>query len=64
VLVATLRDPFVLAAFPVWLERGAASLALAFGAALLLVTVLGGVPRSRSAHEQGAEAPPEVLLSH
>ncbi len=63
VLVATLRDPFVLAAFPAWLERGAASLALAFGAALLLVTVLGGVPRSRSAHDHGAEAP-EVLLSH
>ena len=62
VLVATLRDPFVLAAFPAWLERAATSLALASGAALLLMIVLGA-PRRRGADEPRGEPLPDFLLS-
>jgi len=39
VLVATLRDGWVLAAFPAWLERSATALSLASGVALVLVSV-------------------------
>ena len=62
VLVATLRDPFVLAAFPASLERVATSLSLASGAALLLVIVFGA-PRRRGGDEQCDEPLPDVLLS-
>ena len=62
VLVATLRDPFVLAAFPAWLERAAASLSLAPGAGLLFVVVLG-VPRQHGEAKRRDETA-DVLLSH
>ena len=51
VLIETLRDPFVLAALPAWLERASASLAIASGAGLLFVVVLG-VPRQANADDR------------
>jgi hypothetical protein len=60
-LVGTLRNPFVLAALPDWLERAAASLALAGGVALLLVTVTS--PRSyRASAADAEESRREALL--
>ncbi len=43
-LVSTLRDGWVLAAIPAWLERSAAGLSLASGAALILISLSLGLP--------------------
>jgi hypothetical protein len=43
-LVSTLRDGWVLAAVPAWLERSAAGLSLASGLALILVSLRVGLP--------------------
>jgi hypothetical protein len=42
-LVGTLRNAYVLAAIPAWAERTAASVSLAAGIGLLVVTVAGGI---------------------
>jgi hypothetical protein len=63
VLIATLRDPFVLAAAPAWLERAATAISLACGAAVLLVTVLGDVPRRQRVHEQDSPGPSNAVLT-
>jgi len=54
-LVSTLRDAWVLAAFPGWLERTAAGLSLASGVALILVSLRVGLP------EHGSESDAELL---
>jgi hypothetical protein len=54
-LVSTLRDGWVLAAFPAWLERSAAGLSLASGVALILVSIRVGLP------DRGAEPDSELL---
>ena len=43
-LVSTLRDGWVLAAVPAWLERTATGLSLAAGVALLVVSLRLGLP--------------------
>ena len=43
-LFGTLRNAYVLAAIPSWLERASASLSLAAGLGLLVVTVTAGLP--------------------
>jgi hypothetical protein len=43
-LFGTLRNGYVLAAVPAWVERGAAAVSLAAGGALLLVTVVAAAP--------------------
>jgi hypothetical protein len=42
-LVATLRDGWVLAALPAWLERSTAAISLASGVALVLVLLFSGI---------------------
>jgi hypothetical protein len=54
-LVATLRDGWVLAAIPAWLERTATGLSLAAGVALVLVSLSLGLP------ERTDELDPELL---
>ena len=57
-LLGTLRNAYVLAVVPAWVERGAATVSLAAGLALLLVTILGSAPtRERDEAER-----PETLL--
>jgi hypothetical protein len=43
-LVSTLRDGWVLAVLPAWLERSATALSLSSGIALVLVSVTRGIP--------------------
>jgi hypothetical protein len=54
-VVSTLRDGWVLAAIPAWLERTATGLALASGAALILVSLSVGLPA------RAEELDPDVL---
>jgi hypothetical protein len=54
-LVSTLRDGWVLAVLPAWLERSATALSLSSGIALVLVSITRGVPH------RAAEA---ELLAH
>jgi hypothetical protein len=43
-LVSTLRDGWVLAALPAWLERSATALSLSSGIALVVVSITRGIP--------------------
>jgi hypothetical protein len=54
-LVSTLRDGWVLAAVPAWLERSATGLALAAGVALVVVSLSLGIP------DRNPEADRELL---
>jgi hypothetical protein len=54
-LVSTLRDGWVLAAIPAWLERSATGLSLACGVALILVSLRLGLP------QRSPEADAELL---
>jgi hypothetical protein len=56
-LLATLRDGWVLAAFPAWVERSATGISLASGAALILVSV-----RLGSADREPEPPEPELLV--
>ena len=51
-LLSTLRDGWVLAVIPAWLERSATAISLASGIALVVVSITLGIP------ERGAEAEP------
>ena len=53
-LVSTLREGWVLAVFPAWLERTATGLSLASGAALLVVSIAGALP-ARAEEEVDSE---------
>jgi hypothetical protein len=54
-LLATLRDGWVLAAFPAWLERSATAVSLASGAALILVSLRLGSPARAAEPESLAQ---------
>jgi len=58
-LVGTLRNAYVLAVVPAWVERAAAVLSLASGGALLLVMLVSG----REAEEAERAADRELLVS-
>ncbi len=61
-LLGTLRNAYVLAVVPAWVERGAASVSLAAGLALLLVTILGSAPtRERDEAERRRDAARQPL---
>jgi hypothetical protein len=51
-LVSTLRDGWVLAAVPAWLERSATGVSLAAGVALVVVSLSLGIPDRSSEPEQ------------
>ncbi len=51
-LVSTLRDGWVLTAFPAWLERTTTALSLAAGVALIIVSLSLGLPDSREADKE------------
>lgn len=55
VLVSTLRDGWVLAAIPAWIERGATAVSFASGAALILVSMRMALP------DRDAELETELL---
>jgi hypothetical protein len=57
-LVSTLRDGWVLAALPGWLERSAAGLSLASGAALIFVSLRVGLP------DRAPDPDSELLADH
>jgi hypothetical protein len=54
-LVSVLRDGWVLAAIPAWLERSAAGVSLAAGVALIVVSLAAGLP------DHASEADRELL---
>ena len=54
-LIATLRDGWVLAAAPAWLERSAAGISLASGVALVVVSLSAGIPGRAARPEPLAE---------
>jgi hypothetical protein len=56
VLVSTLRDGWVLAALPAWLERSTTALSLASGVALVVVSLRLGIP------DRADEPEPEALV--
>ncbi len=61
-LVATLRDGWVLAAIPGWLERTATALSLASGVALVVVSVTGGIPDREPEEAPNTERGAELLV--
>jgi hypothetical protein len=56
VLISTLRDGWVLAVVPPWLERSATAVSLAAGASLLVTVLAAGVP-ARSAEREREPLP-------
>jgi hypothetical protein len=53
-LFGALRNAYVLAAIPAWAERAAASVSLAAGIGLLVVTLVGGLPAAARARDTEA----------
>jgi len=60
VLVSTLRDGWVLAAVPAWLERTATALSLATGVALVVVSLTAGTSDRAADRTLEADLPGEV----